>query len=95
MNKYELMYIVRPTVEADGVKKIMTELNAIFTNNGSKIVECKELGLKDLAYEIEKHRKGYYVWTLVEANNEALNEFNRVILLNEDVIRHIVVKDGE
>jgi small subunit ribosomal protein S6 len=53
------------------------------------------MGLKDLAYEIDHHKKGYYVWLKVKANNEAIAEFNRVIRITEDVIRFIVVKEGE
>ncbi|NLK12850.1 MAG: 30S ribosomal protein S6 [Candidatus Phytoplasma sp.] len=95
MKKYEVMYIVRPTLDEEQVKKIVSDINNVFTSNGANIVELKELGLKDLAYEIQKHRKGYYVWLLVEANNDAVSEFNRVVGITEDIIRFIVVKEGE
>jgi small subunit ribosomal protein S6 len=92
MKKYEIMYIVRPTVESEDVKKIVAQFNDIFVNFNSKVLELKELGLKDLAYEIEHHKKGYYVWLLVEATPEAVAEFNRVVRIHEQVIRYIVVK---
>jgi small subunit ribosomal protein S6 len=95
MKKYEIMYIVRPTVESEDVKKIVAQFNDIFVNFNSKVLELKELGLKDLAYEIEHHKKGYYVWLLVEATPEAVAEFNRVVRIHEQVIRYIVVKEGE
>lgn len=95
MKKYEVMYIVRPTLDEEAVKKIVSDINNVFTSHEGNIVELKELGLKDLAYEIQKHRKGYYVWLLVEANNDAVNEFNRVVGITEDIIRFIVVKEGE
>lgn len=95
MKKYEVMYIVRPNLETEGVKQIVAEFNEIFTSRGSKILELKEIGLKDLAYEINHFTKGYYVYLLVEANNEAIAEFNRVVRITEDVIRDIVVKEGE
>ncbi len=95
MKKYEVMYIVRPTLEGEAVKKIVSDMSQIFIDRGSKILELKELGLKELAYEIEKHRKGIYVWMFVEATTEAVDEFNRVSRINEDVIRFIVVNDEE
>ncbi len=95
MRKYEVMYILRSNLEQEAVKAEIESLKNIFTENASKVLECKEWGLRELAYEIEHMRKGYYVWMLVEANNEAINEFNRVVGYNEKVIRHIVVKDGE
>ncbi len=95
MRKYEIMYIIRPTVESENIKQIVNNFNEIFVNYASQVLELKELGLKDLAYEIEHHKKGYYVWLLVQATPEAIAEFNRVVRITEEVIRYIVVKEGE
>ncbi|PKK93026.1 MAG: 30S ribosomal protein S6 [Tenericutes bacterium HGW-Tenericutes-6] len=95
MKKYEIMYIIRPTVESENIKTIVNNFNDLFVRFESQVLELKELGLKDLAYEIEHHRKGYYVWLLVEATPEAVAEFNRVVRITEEVIRFIVVKEGE
>jgi len=95
MKKYEIMYIIRPTVESENVKTIVNQFSEVFVKLDSKVLELKELGMKMLAYEIDHHRKGYYILMLVEANNEAIVEFNRVVRINEDVIRFIVVKEGE
>lgn len=95
MKKYEVMYIIKPTVEGEKINEIVNYFNNIFTNNNAKILELKEWGLRDLAYEIEHFKKGYYVWLLVEAGNDAVSQFNRLIRINENVIRYIVVKAGE
>lgn len=95
MKKYEVMYIINPTVESEEIKKIVNQFNDIFVSRGSNILELKELGLKDLAYEIDHFKKGYYVWLLVEADSEAVKEFNRVVRITEPIIRFIVVKEGE
>ncbi|MFP4186896.1 MAG: 30S ribosomal protein S6 [Acholeplasmataceae bacterium] len=95
MKKYEVMYIIRPTIESESIKRVIDNFNDIFVKYDSKVLELKELGLKDLAYEIEHHKKGYYVWLLVEATPEAIAEFNRIVRITEEVIRFIVVKEGE
>lgn len=95
MKTYEIMYIIRPTVESDGVKDIVNKFNELFVSFSSEVLELKEMGLKDLAYEIDHHKKGYYVWLKVNANNEAVAEFNRVVRITETVMRYIVVKEGE
>lgn len=95
MKKYEVMYIIRPTIEGEEIKKIVEQFNNIFVSHNSNVLQLKELGLKDLAYEIEHHNKGYYVWLLVDATSEAINEFNRVVRITESIIRFIVVKEGE
>ena len=58
MKKYEVMYIVSPSLNEEQTKKVVENTNAIFTNNGSKVLQVKELGLKELAYEIQGNRKG-------------------------------------
>ncbi len=95
MRKYEIMYIIRPTVDESGMKSVIEEVNKIFTDFDSKVLSTNEQGLKDLAYEIQKHRKGYYVLLQVEANNDAINEFNRKVRINEDIMRFIVINDEE
>lgn len=91
MKKYEVMYIVRPTLDQEAIAKEIKAVNDIFANNNSKVLEVNEWGLKELAYEIDKNRKGYYVVLNVEATVEAVNEFNRVVGYNENIIRYIVV----
>ena len=93
--KYEVMYIIRPNVESEGIKQLVDRFNNVFTTHNSEIVELREIGWKDLAYEIDHYNKGYYVWLLVDATTEAIAEFNRLIRINEQVLRFIVVKEGE
>lgn len=95
MKKYEVMYILRSNLEQEAIKAEIAAVNTIFTSNESKVLECKEWGLRELAYEIERSRKGYYVWLLVEATPKAISEFNRIAGYSEKIVRHIVVVDGE
>ncbi|AIO18023.1 30S ribosomal protein S6 [Candidatus Izimaplasma bacterium HR1] len=93
MRKYEIMYIIRPTVLEDDRKALIEELSNIITSKGGEILAANEWGMKDLAYEIQKHKKGYYVVLSVKSNDEARMEFDRVVRIKEDVIRHIIIRD--
>lgn len=95
MKKYELMYILRPSLDDEARKAFQERYHGYLTNNGAKINSVNEWGLRELAYEIQKSRKGYYVWMLVEADPAAVAEFDRVAGYSETLIRHIVVVDGE
>lgn len=95
MKKYELMYILRPSLDDEARKAFQERYHGYLTNNGAKINSVNEWGLRELAYEIQKSRKGYYVWMLVEATPAAIAEFDRVAGYSETLIRHIVVVDGE
>lgn len=93
MKKYEIMYIVKPDLEPEALNNVMERLSKTITDFGSKILEHKEMGLKELAYEIQHYTKGYYIWQSVEATNEAVAEFNRIARITEHVIRFLVLKD--
>lgn len=93
MKNYTGMYIIRPTLTEEGYKAVVNEISALFTDRGSKVLEVEEWGVKDLAYEINDYKKGYYVKFVVEANNESVAEYDRICNIKEDIIRHIIVRD--
>lgn len=93
MTKYEIMFIIRPTTPEETRQALIEEIQTIFTSRGSEVVKVDEWGLRDMAYEIQKHKKGYYVVMDVKANEDARAEFDRVIALREDIIRHLMIKD--
>ena len=93
MRKYEVMFIVRPDLEVESNKKVAENMKKVLTDKGATIVEEKEMGQKELAYEIKKYKTGYYYLYVVEANDTAATEeFDRLARLSEDVIRHLIVK---
>ena len=92
MNKYEIMFIVKATMESDEVAKTASTMQEIITSAKSKVVDFKELGEKKLAYPIKKEINGYYFVMQVEATKEAVAELDRKALLDEKVLRHIIIK---
>ena len=67
MKKYEIMFIVKPTLEEAAIKKAFENMKKVLTDNKANILEEKEMGQRDLAYEIKKHKTGYYYLLTVEA----------------------------
>ena len=92
MNKYEVMFIVRPDMEEAEIKKTAEDMKKVLTDNKAKLLEEKPLGQKELAYEINKFKTGYYYLYVVESDSAAVNEFDRVARINESLLRHLVVK---
>ncbi|MCG3087356.1 30S ribosomal protein S6 [Sporosarcina cyprini] len=92
MRKYEIMYIIRPTVEDEAKKALIERFNEILTSNGAEIIESKEWGKRRLAYEIDDLREGYYQLVTANAKTEAIDEFNRLANINENIIRHMAVR---
>lgn len=93
MRNYEIMFIVRPTLSEDEIKKVVKNFENVITTNGAKVVETKELGQKEFAYEIKKLKSGYYFLFEVEANDDkAISEFDRLSLISNDIVRHLITK---
>ena len=90
--KYEILFIVRPDLEEKAVNDTFKKLEKVLVDKKAKVLSSKELGQKELAYEIKNHKTGYYFLINVEADSKAINEFDRVATLSEDVIRHIAIK---
>lgn len=94
MNKYEIMFIIRPDLEDEAVKKVVDSFKNTLESNGAKVTEEKSLGQKELAYEVKKYKSGKYFLFNLEANDaKAINEFDRLSLISEDIIRHLIVKE--
>ncbi|OLO42152.1 30S ribosomal protein S6 [Alkalihalophilus pseudofirmus] len=95
MRKYEIMYIIAPNLDEAATKEIVERFNGVLTNNGAEIEKIEEKGKRRLAYEINDFREGYYVLINVMANPEAIAEFNRLVKINENIIRLLIVKDEQ
>lgn len=93
MRKYEIMYIIRPNIEEEAQKSLVERFNNVLTTNGAELESVKEWGKRRLAYEINDFRDGYYMLLNVVAEPAAVQEFDRLAKISEDIIRHIVVKD--
>lgn len=96
MKKYEIMYILRSNLDEAARNEALAKVNAILTDNGAEILSVDEkMGLRDLAYPIDDELKGYYVVLKVSAENKALNEFDRLVKINRNVLRHLILVDEQ
>ncbi|AQQ54922.1 30S ribosomal protein S6 [Planococcus lenghuensis] len=95
MKKYELMYIIQPQIEDEAKQALVQRFDEILTSNGAEIIESKEWGKRRLAYEINDFREGYYHIVKAHADAQAIDEYTRLANINEDIIRHIAVREEE
>ncbi|MBR2247719.1 MAG: 30S ribosomal protein S6 [Bacilli bacterium] len=95
MRQYEIMFIVKPDMEEAEIKKTADTMKKVLTDKKAKVVEEKAMGQKELAYEINKAKTGYYYLYVVNAKSNAIDEFDRVAKINENLLRHIIVKKDE
>lgn len=97
MRKYEIMFIVKPTLQEDAIKNAAANFQKTLEANGAKITNVDAWGQRTLAYEIKKgsdtYKSGYYYVINLESNDDkAVKEFDRLALISSDVIRHLVIR---
>ncbi len=96
MRNYEIMFIVRPTLGEDEIKKVASNFQKTLETNGAKVTNVDAWGQKQLAYEIKvgnnTYKSGYYFVVNIEAGDDkAVKEFNRLALINNDIVRHLII----
>lgn len=92
MRKYEGVIIFTPNADEEARNKVFERFKGIIETTG-KINNIDEWGMRKLAYEINDLKEGYYIVVKFEAENESINELDRVAKITEQVIRHMVVRD--
>ena len=96
MKNYEIMFIIRPTLGEDEVKKVVKDFSEIIKKNGGKVTKEENMGQREFAYEIKDFKSGYYFVFEVEAKDDkAIKEFDRLALINNDIVRHLITKVEE
>ena len=88
--KYELMVIVNPDIGEDGIKKRLDKLRKQITTAKGEITFEEIWGLRDLAYSIRKHDKGYYAVLDFMYEPNRLKELEASLRLEPEVLRHMV-----
>ena len=91
MRLYECVIIGRQDVSSGHVEDLVNEFCSIIEKDGGSIKKREYWGLRSLAYRIKKNRKGHYILLNFETNSKTLKEFERVMGLNEDILRFMTI----
>ena len=95
MHLYESVFIARQDISTAQVETMADEFAGIITSAGGSIIKREYWGLRALAYRIKKNRKGHYVMFNMETGPEALREYERIMGLNEDILRFLNIRIEE
>ena len=92
LKHYETMFILKPTLTEEETVAQLDGVKALFEKNGAEIVATENIGIKELAYEIEKCKRGYYYVIYFQGNPAGIAEIERNYRMNENLIRFIFIK---
>ena len=89
---YECVFIARQDVSGTQVEGLIETLAGVIAEQGGQVTKREYWGLKNLAYRIRKNRKGHYALLNIDAPPAAVQEMERTMRLNEDVLRFLTVR---
>jgi len=92
MALYEHLLIARQDISAQQVDALATHLKTIIEGEDGKVEKQEYWGLRSLAYRIKKNRKGHYVLLNINAPGKAVQELERQLKINEDVLRYLTIR---
>lgn len=92
IRSYETIFIVKPTLTEEEVKAQIDTVKANIEKNGGTIVSSLDMGMKTLAYEIEKNKRGHYYVIYFNAPTLSILELERIYRINENILRFMFVK---
>jgi small subunit ribosomal protein S6 len=92
MNHYETLFIVKPTLTEEETASQIARVKEIISAEGGELAACDTIGMRKLAYPIEKQERGYYTVVYLRAPAAAISELERQLRYNEDILRFMTVK---
>jgi len=92
MNNYETLYVLKPTLTDEETAANIEKIEAILVREGAEILATNKMGMRKLAYPVEKNERGVYTIVYFKAAGTVINELERNLKFNEEVIKYLTVR---
>ncbi len=92
MTCYETLFVVKPTLTEEEIAAQITKVKDILAKEGAELLGTDTMGMRKLAYPVQKNDRGYYTVLFYKAEGTLINELERNLKINEDVIKFLTVK---
>ena len=92
MRNYENLVIVKPTLTAEEIQASVAAIEEVITSNGGEIATTDSMGMRKLAYPIEKNERGYFHVIYYSVAPSSITEIERRFRLNEELLRFVTIK---
>ena len=92
MRNYENLVIIKPTLTAEEIQSNIQAIEEVITSNGGEIATTNAMGMRKLAYPVNKNERGYYHVIYSKIAPSAITEIERRFRLNEELIRFVTIK---
>lgn len=95
MNYYESITILDPALSDEDLASATEKITSLITKNGGEILKNENWGKKNLAYEINKKKKGFYLFLVLRAPSTLVKQLEDYYKVFDPVFKYIMVKLGK
>lgn len=95
MTEFETIYITHPDLDETSFKALGEKLQAVCTRSGSHLLHYRDWGVRKLAYEVKKNRRGHYFYVNYLGESNMVPEVERNLRYDEKVLRYMTVQVGK
>jgi len=92
MTCYETLFVVKPTLTDEETSTVIMKIKDVLSKEGAELLATNDMGMRKLAYPVEKHARGYYTVLFFKAEGKVIKELERNLRISEDVIKFLTVK---
>jgi small subunit ribosomal protein S6 len=92
MNCYETLFVVKPTLTEEEIKSQIERVKAVLEKEGAELLATDDMGMRKLAYPVEKNSRGYYSVLYFKASGQTIAELERNLKINEEVIKFLTIR---
>jgi small subunit ribosomal protein S6 len=92
VRNYELVFIVHPDLESEGLDEIVERVQTFVEREGGQVAKVEPWGMRRLAYPIQDQQDGHYVLMHLELDPQNVLTLERNLKLTEEIMRHMIVR---
>jgi len=93
--EYEMVYVAQPDLGEDGLRELNERLTQLIASQQGAVSGTEIWGKRTLAYPIKKYYEGHYVLQRFQMAPSGTEELDRLLRINENVLRYLVVRTDE
>lgn len=90
-----MMYIAEPGASDEDITKLNDAIEKLIKTEGGKVVKVEDMGLRRMAYKINKQTEGHYVLFEIEGSGQEIAELERRMRVNDMIMRYLTVRVDE
>jgi small subunit ribosomal protein S6 len=93
--QYEVLFILDPRVEDAKIQQALDRYLGVVKERGGEVVKVDNWGRRKFAYEMHHLNEGFYALATVQAEPQAMDELDRVLRLQDELVRHKITRPGK